>query len=87
MASNKGFKMAKAIFQGSKVSPGENGLIMLNVLFTIDKLNIMVSLPNRTWADIAVLYDNKEVNMSGEYPASINTVIRQAKKLFPNWAV
>lgn len=87
MATNKGFKMAKAVFQGSKVSPGENGLVMLNVLFTIDKLNIMVSLPNRTWADIAVLYDNKEVNMSGEYPTVINTVIRQAKKLFPNWAV
>lgn len=77
----------KAVFQGSKVSPGENGLIMLNVLFKADNINIMISLPNMSWADIAVLYDNKEVNMSGEYPAIINNVIRQAKKLFPTWSI
>jgi len=73
---------------GSKVSPNTNeiGVVNVNVLFSIDKINIMVSLPNNTWSDIEVLFDNMEVDLKGEYDPIINKAIRKAKKLFPNWS-
>mgnify|MGYP000665673538 FL=1 len=78
------------VFVGSKVSPSVNdiGFVMLNVLYSIDnQINIMVSIPNNTWADIEVLFDNMEVNLAGEYDPIINKAIRAANKLFPNWKV
>lgn len=78
----------KIKFVGSKVTPSEQtGVIMLNCLYDIENANIMVSLPNRTWADTRVLFNNQEIDLNGEYPAVINGVIKYAKKQFPNWAV
>lgn len=78
---------AKLVFVGSKVTPSldDIGVMNLNVLFTVDSINIMVSIPNNTWADTNVLYNNTYVNMSGEYPAIINTAIKKANTLFPEW--
>jgi len=73
---------------GSKITPNNNeiGVININVLFSINKINIMVSLPNNTWSDIEVLFDNMEIDLNGEYDPIINKAIRQAKKLFSNWS-
>ena len=81
---------AKMVFVGSKVSPSINdiGVVMLNVLYSIDnQINIMVSIPNNTWADTEVLFDNMEIDLAGEYDPIINKAIRAANKLFPNWKV
>lgn len=78
----------KIKFVGSKVTPSdEAGVIMLNILYDIENANIMVSLPNNTWSDVRVLFNNAEIDLNGEYPAVINGVIKYAKKQFPNWAV
>ena len=78
----------KIKFVGSKVTPSdETGVIMLNILYDIENANIMVSLPNNTWSDVRVLFNNAEIDLNGEYPAVINGVIKYAKKQFPNWAV
>jgi len=75
-------------FIGSKISPSdENGVIMLNCVYSAGDNTIMVSVPNNNWSDTRVLFNNVEVNMAGEYPADINRVIRAANKLFPNWKV
>jgi len=74
----------KLVFNGSKISPDSNGIIRLNVLFNN---NILVSMPNNTWADNEVLFNNKEVNLIGEYDPIINKAIKAAYKLFPNWAI
>lgn len=78
---------SKLVFVGSKVTPSldEIGVMNLNVLFTADSVNIMVSIPNNTWADTNVLFDNMYVDLTGEYPAIINTAIKKANKLFPEW--
>ena len=79
---------SKLVFVGSKISPSadEIGVINLNVLFSLDsQINIMVSIPNNTWADTNVLFDNMYIDLTGEYPAIINTAIRKANKLFPEW--
>ncbi len=79
---------SKMVFVGSKVTPStdEIGVMNLNVLFSIeDQINIMVSIPNNTWADTNVLFDNMYVDLTGEYPAIINTAIKKANKLFPEW--
>lgn len=79
----------KIKFIGSKVTSSEtqNGIIMLNILYDIENANIMVSLPNKEWADTRVLFNETEVDLKGEYPAIINSVIKYAKKQFPNWSV
>ncbi len=73
---------------GSKITPNNNeiGVINVNVLFSVSNINIMVSLPNNTWSDIEVLFDNMEIDLNGEYNPIINKAIRQAKKLFSNWS-
>ena len=78
----------KIKFIGSKITPSEEtGVIMLNILYDIENANIMVSLPNNTWSDIRVLLNETEIDFNGEYPAVVNSVIKYAKKQFPNWSV
>ncbi len=86
--NTEGNKMTTLKLVGSKVSPNTNdiGVININVLFSVNNINIMISLPNNTWSDIAVLFDNMEVDLNGEYDPIINKAIRQANKLFPNWS-
>ena len=83
-------KMASAtklVFQGSKITPDDNGIIRLNVLYKVGDDTVLVSIPNNTWESIDVLFNKCEVNMQGEYSPIINKVIRAAIKLFPNWQI
>lgn len=88
LKATKGITMSTLKLVGSKVTPNQNeiGVMNLNVLFSVGQINIMVSLPNNTWADVSVLFDNMEVDLSGEYDPIINKAIKQAKKLFSNWS-
>ena len=78
---------SKIEFQGSKISPSESGAIYLNVLYKADGNTVMVAIPNNTWMDTQVLFNDKEIDMMGEYTPIINKVVKAANKLFPNWQV
>ena len=69
---------SKMVFVGSKVTPSTDEIGVMN-------LNVLFSIPNNTWADTNVLFDNMYVDLTGEYPAIINTAIKKANKLFPEW--
>ena len=53
--------------------------------YVVEGDKVCVILPSKKWIEVIVTVNSMTVDLSGEYPNIINSIIRRARKAFPHW--